>query len=541
MSERKFSSMNLDHLGLVAGMYDELEIGKQIDTLIPQDFDQRNISVGTAVKGMVLNCLGFVNRQLYLVSSFFENKPIDRLFDPSVKSTHFNDDVLGRALDALYDANPTTLYSHLANHASEKLGLSSHLAHLDSTSFHVDGKYIDPKYDSDDESVIHITQGYSRDHRPDLKQFVLNLIVENKAGIPLLMDVGDGNKIDKNDFPKLIEAHAASLQNVHDIKFFVADSALYSQKNILQIANIPWITRVPETIKSAKEVIATLDPEMMEPYHENDNYRFASLCSTYGGVNQRWLVVYSADAYKRTVKTAIKNVAKKSEQEFKAFQKLTKKKYSCPSDCQKAGDDFLKSCKYITMTPMVEKIQAYTSKGVLTKKSQDNPDYRITGNPVMNLTTMESIVNKKGYFILATNDLFWDNLSDTELFQAYKGQSKVEKGFRFLKDPDLLVSAIYLKSPKRIEALLMVMTLCLMVYAALEHRLRNELKTSNTLVPNQVGKMIRNPTMKWIFHSFHGIHVLLMNDSKYQQILNTKDIHYTILKLLKGNYEQYYQ
>lgn len=59
-----YSSAVLDHLGLVAGMYDELGIGAVLDRVIVQDQEQRRVSVGQAVKAMVLNGLGFVNQRL---------------------------------------------------------------------------------------------------------------------------------------------------------------------------------------------------------------------------------------------------------------------------------------------------------------------------------------------------------------------------------------------------------------------------------------------------------------------------------------------
>ena len=72
------------------------------------------------------------------------------------------------------------------------------VGHLDSTSFHLDGDY-SGQSDSDI-NVIHITKGYSRDHRPDLNQVVLQLISDNKSGIPLLMEVLSGNNSDKTSF-----------------------------------------------------------------------------------------------------------------------------------------------------------------------------------------------------------------------------------------------------------------------------------------------------------------------------------------------------
>src|SRR5215510_15244001 len=92
----------LDHLGLVAGMFEELGIPEVIDRATKQDPEMRLVTAGHAVKAMVLNGLGFINQQLHLVPHFFQNKPISRLIAPSIQASHLNDDSLGRALDTLY-------------------------------------------------------------------------------------------------------------------------------------------------------------------------------------------------------------------------------------------------------------------------------------------------------------------------------------------------------------------------------------------------------------------------------------------------------
>jgi transposase len=115
-------------------------------------------------------------------------------------------------------------------------------------------------------------------------------------------------------------------------------------------------------------------------------------------------------------------------------------------------------------------------------------------------------------------------LSDEELIAAYKDQQKVERGFCFLKDPLFPASSLYLKSPKRIMALMMVMTLCLLVYAALEYRLRQALKEQQRTFPNQKGQPVQNPTMRWIFHLFVGIHLLVIQTGQIL-VLNLKEHH----------------
>jgi transposase len=80
---------------------------------------------------------------------------------------------------------------------------------------------------------------------------------------------------------------------------------------------------------------------------------------------------------------------------------------------------------------------------------------------------------------LATNDCS-EHLDMQAMLDHYKSQQKVEGGFRFLKSPDFLVSSLFLKKPERIEALLMVMTCCLMVYAALSHSLAESSRKTRT-------------------------------------------------------------
>jgi transposase len=89
----------LDHLGLVAGMFDELGIGEVLDRSIAQDASRRQVSGGQAVKAMVLNGLGCVNQPRYLVPSFFDNTPLERLIGPEIEAAQLHDDVWGRALD----------------------------------------------------------------------------------------------------------------------------------------------------------------------------------------------------------------------------------------------------------------------------------------------------------------------------------------------------------------------------------------------------------------------------------------------------------
>lgn len=114
LGKHPYKSETLEHLGLVAGMFDELGIGELVDELVAQDLEQRKISVGQPLRAMVLNGLGFANRRLYLTTRFFQNKPTGRLLGEGIEPEHLNDDALGKALDDLYDYSVSKLYMKIA-------------------------------------------------------------------------------------------------------------------------------------------------------------------------------------------------------------------------------------------------------------------------------------------------------------------------------------------------------------------------------------------------------------------------------------------
>jgi transposase len=531
-----YSSKLLEHLGLVAGMYDELGIGQRLDRLLVQDEEKRTVSLGQLVKAMVLNGLGFANRSLYLTPLFFQDKPLDRLLGPGIEAEHLNDDALGRALDRIYAYGADKLYAQLVARAVQRLGLVCRFGHLDSTSFHTDGDY---NSDAEErEGVIRITRGYSRDNRPDLNQVVLQLLCERQAGIPLLMQALSGNRSDKESFRETVKTHIGQLQSDVGLEYVVADSALYVAETLQEMDAYRWISRVSETLNLARDLIDAVAPELMR---EPTQGAFRSLGTVYGGVRQRWLVVYSPQARERALKTVDKQCLKQSEAELKAFDKLCKEDFACEADARKALEAFENTLNMIVVSEArINPLPRFKGKGRPARGRQpDYYRYRIEGALASRVQERTRRLQRKSCFILATNQLDCQALSDEDLIAAYKDQQKVERGFRFLKDPLFMASTLYLKAPERIMALMMVMTLCLLVYAALEYRIRQALKAQCETFPNQKGKPIANPTARWVFQFFSGIHLLVV-EHVGQFVLNVNEHHTALLQVLGQRYVTLY-
>jgi transposase len=539
--EHTYRSQILDHLGLVAGMFDELGIGDVVDKATQQNPEMRALTVGEAVKAMVLNGLGFANHALYLVPRFFENKPTSRLIAPRVTPAQLNDDALGRALDTLYAYGVTELYSLIAATAAKRLGLAATFAHLDTTSLHVDGRY-----NSDEEpdaEVIHITRGYSRDHRPDLNQVMLELIVEHQAGIPVLMQPLSGNTSDGKIFGHVVKEYMTQLQMTYGTTYLVADSALYNEDNLQKLAEttVKWITRVPATLHEAQATLAQANPQTMAPLTEG--YRYHGLPSTYGGVQQRWMLIASEHRYAQAQRTVDKQLRKHSEHDVKAFKQLCRTTFACEADAHQALITF-RHCLQATVLHTVT-VCATPRYGKRGRPRPDTPPahvvYMIEGALASALTTRQALIDQHRCFILATNELDEVTLPPQEVLNGYKGQAQIERGFRFLKDPQFLASSLYLKKPERIMALLMVMTVCLLVYAALEYRIRKALQDHDATFPNQTGQPVQNPTARWVFQSFGGIHVLRIPGQWDSVVVNLTEQHQQLLELLGKAYTRLYR
>ena len=132
---------NLDHLGLIASVIDELGLVELLDELFPPH-PQNHITTGQVVKAMVLNCLGFLSAPLYLFSEFFESRPIEYLLGEGIEAKHLNHDRMGRVLDQLWTFGLSSLFVRLAMTAVAKFDVSVKQTHMDSSSFAVHGEYL---------------------------------------------------------------------------------------------------------------------------------------------------------------------------------------------------------------------------------------------------------------------------------------------------------------------------------------------------------------------------------------------------------------
>jgi transposase len=532
MESSKYATKSLDHLGLISVLCQELGVAKFIDEKVPNQSAYRHISYGELLVAMILNGLGFVSRTLHMVPDYFSDKPVERLIGAGIKAEHINDDALGRLLDKLYEIGVSELYQGLSEQVVSHLGLSCDLVHLDATSFHVDGAYV-PDMDS---KGVRLTKGYSRDNRPDLNQVILNLITENQAGIPVYMQACSGNTNDSESFKLLVKSHIKSLKAAQRSQYFIGDSALYVAETIcaLNDQNKYFITRVPQHITEAKTLLKEAGIMHFTPL---ENGYSAVWCDNiaYAGVKQKWLLVKSEQASKRENHTLDKNILKNTQQSIKTFKKLCQQMFACETDAKNALKKWEEAQSYVRVCEaVIIKTMVHAKPGRPKANEVGVTCFKIDGQLATQLSLKNAAKEEKGFFILATNDCS-ERLSMQNMLDNYKSQQSVERGFRFLKSPDFLTSSLFLKTPERIEALLMVMTCCLMIYAALEHMIRRELVAKDMFFPDMKKKPTQKPTAKWVFWCFIGIHELNI-DAKTTVVINITPRQRIILDCLGERY-----
>jgi len=319
---------------------------------------------------------------------------------------------------------------------------------------------------------------------------------------------------------------------------FVADAALYTEKNLQLMKNLRWVSRVPTTLTSAKFLLENV----LEDAFVNSSmsgYRIAACCSDYGGARQRWLVVESEARQKADLQQLEKRIAKKLSKAESELRLLSQQEFACAADARLAAQRFEAQLPFHQLADLeIKERSAHPKRGRPRKGSQLTYCYQVRAIVVSKQTAIAIERQRAGKFLLATNVLDANELSDDDLLREYKAQQSTERGFRFLKDPMFFTSSIFLNSPERVAALAMVMGLCLLVYSLGQRALRQALKQAKQTINNQLGKPTSTLTLRWVFQCFMSIHLVTI--ATVQQIANLTDERRWILQFFSSACQRYY-
>ncbi len=334
---------------------------------------------------------------------------------------------------------------------------------MDTTSFSVSGEYAQ----EEDAAVIAIPYGYSRDHRAELKQWMLALATTHEGDLPLFLQPLDGNSSDKVRRLSAITAIHTQLREAgEEASVYVADNGLYSEANMKQLnqAGVKWVSRVSEAMTEAKTLIQEGSESWQQSEDGNVHWFSRDLALPQG--RERWVVVYTHASLQRPQQTMQRQVSKAQVIWEQKCWHLGNRRFACEADARAAME------RELTSKPVWLQIRSdlvahpqYASKGRPPKDARPlSQQWQIVATVSVKQEQVAQEAFRKACWIVGSNVLDTTVLSDQQLINTYKGQGGAERGFRFLKDPLFLASSVFVKKPERLMALSFIMVLCLLVY-----------------------------------------------------------------------------
>jgi transposase len=487
---------NVGFLPVVSAYACRIGLVEEIDRLLDCEME---VSPGRCVLAMILDALSG-RSPLCRLEHFFMDKEVGQLLGQEIAPAKLNDDTLGRVLDRISDVGTNTVLGAIVVRVMASFGLDTSHVHHDTTSQKFFGDYLLYDWERHDQPFV-ITHGFSKEHRPDLKQLVHSLLCVDH-GIPIYSKLVDGNESDKNVNRTLIPEMTRRMKALGREDFiYVADSALITEENLALIDDwdngFLFVSRLPMTYKECGAAIdRTLKADQWkevgvisdQPQTKNRkpaSYRACETVVTLYGINYRALVVHSDAHDRRRQKKVDREIAKEKEELTKLIRQRERIDYACLPDAEAAADR-INPGTYHHLTVEIEPRPQYgrgrpRADGTRRLKAMR---YGLKISAQLDQEAVAGLREEAGCFVLITNTLAQGtgSISARELLSIYKDQHSVERNFGFLKDP-VFVNALFLKSPRRIEALGLVLILGLMIWRLMERTMRlNLAATKSTII-----------------------------------------------------------
>jgi transposase len=507
------------HLPIFKAYADKLGLVSSINHLVPTSME---VDVGTVVLGLVLDTLSG-RSPLYRLEEFFAHQDTEVLLGKALPPHVFNDDTVGRVLDRLYDMGTMKIFTACAVRAATQFNLERRYVHFDTTSCSVWGDY---EFAETQDVPFSITYGYSKDKRPDLKQFVLSMLCVDRA-VPIWGKPEDGNASDKTLNTSLLSEIAQTLAR-HGVApgayIYIADAALVTEDNLTALGSTLFITRLPATYGECGRVIAEavsraqwdqvgiVAQTKSTRHRPAAAYQVSEQTGTLYGTTYRAVVVHSSSQDQRRQQRLARELASSSATLAAAVGEATAPEYFCRADAEAAAERVraLQS-RYHQVEVVIEERPTYGPGRPSAHKPRVIKAwrYRLKATLHERAEVIARKVQETGCFVLLTNVPTQGEMAHSagEVLRAYKAQHGVEQNFAFLKDP-LIVNSLFLKKPERIEALGLILLLALLLWRLVERTLRVHVETTGDSLPGWDKKETQKPTAFMMMTKFSAVMVL---------------------------------
>jgi transposase len=432
-----------------------------------------------------------------------------------------SDDRLGRALDRLFEADRAALLTEVVLAGAKRFAVQLQRLHNDSTSIAFCGQYREGRSVSKSgQRAPAITYGYSKDHRPDLKQLLFILTTDADGGVPVQFRTADGNT---NDSVTHIETWT-TLRTVAGRSDFlyVADSKLCSHDNLSFIdrAGGRFVTVMPRSRREDKHFRKLLQtetpawelvwdrPYVRRPDGPRDVWSvYRDPLGSAEGFSLIW--VWSTLLTLRQQERRHRNIATATE----ALAAL-RRRILGPRSRVRGGAridlevELILEQHRVRRYLKVKRLPRPEHTFKQTQRGRPGPDteYRRVTRRRYDLqwsadqAAIDYDKKSDGMYPLICNDR---NLTAAQVLEAHKGQPTIEKRFQQIKTVHE-IAPVFLKNPGRIEALFTLYFLALLVQALIERELRLAMQRKKIkelpIYPEQ--RLCKRPTTEQILRLF---------------------------------------
>ena len=515
----------VQHLPLVKAYADKIGLVEVINQVVPTEME---VDPGTIVLGMILDTLSG-RSPLYRLEEFFTHQDTALLLGKAVAPEVFNDDTVGRILERLYDVGTMKIFTACAVRADQVYGLDKRYVHFDTTSISVYGDYLPPEGQPDPQEQavpFTITHGYSKDKRPDLKQFVFSTLCVDRA-VPLWGKPEDGNASDKTVNNTVLSDIATFLAK-HGVApgayIYVADAALVTEDNLAALGDTLFISRLPATYNECGRliteavahntwedvgVLAHTKPSKHRPV---TSYKAYEGEVTLYGTPYRAMVVHSSAQDKRRQQRLARDIQTSYSTMQTTAQAAEHPEYFCRADADAVAARLRAvSAAYHRLEVAVEERLVYGRGRPSAHKPRPITAMRYRLQPAISPQTerIARLEEEAGCFVLLTNVPTVGELAHSarDILTVYKDQHGTEQNYGFLKDP-VMVNSLFLKKPERLEALGLILLLALLLWRLMERAMRTYVDTTRTPLPGWDKKATERPTAFMMITKFAGVIVM---------------------------------
>ena len=530
----------LDVLPMVKHYMNELKVYRFFDKYVPNE-NGAEIEPAQVLCMMVMNIVNAA-QPLYRMQDWLVNY-LDSITEEAIEASKYNDDRLGRTLDALYEADRGSLLTEISHQAIEVHALETARIHNDTTSVTFSGAYEDPE-----PGAVQLAVGYNKDHRPDCKQVVFGLNITEDGHVPLTFQLYDGNQADVTTHRSNWEALREFLQKEDFI--YVADSKLCSLETLAGIHEQggKFITVMPRTYQEVTQFLQRVrEGEKLEWQHtqrsthrrknrEAITYRIHAGEACRAGYRLLW--IHSSTKAVQDENARTQRLLKAEKAVERLAGQINTRNLKTRDQIEHKVAQSMAGCRDLLAVKIVEHRETLRTQ-VGPGRPSPNTAYKEHEQIYYSLQwhrEEEAITQASrtdGLFPLIDNT----ELAPVEVLQTYKKQPYLEKRFHTTKSV-LEVAPVFLKTPHRIEAMLFLYFIALMLVSLIERNIRREMKKEQikSLPIRPSGLPTKAPTWENLQHFFRNIHLAIVRQGEQQlqsAVKGISTLHAKLLRLLK--------